>query len=74
MTLKIETKVTEISTMYLILNGELDAITAPQLDQFIIKPDHNIKNLVIDLQSLSFVSSAGLRIFAKARRTMKSRQ
>ncbi|BAQ60938.1 anti-sigma F factor antagonist (spoIIAA-2) [Geminocystis sp. NIES-3708] len=60
--------------MHLILNGQLDAITAPDLDQFIIKLDHNIKNLVLDFESLNFVSSAGLRILAKARKTMKSRQ
>ena len=61
--------------MRLILNGKLDTITAPQLDQFIDDRLHrNVKTLVVDLQQLSFVSSAGLRIFAKARKTMKSRE
>lgn len=74
MTLKIHTKLIQLNTMYLILNGELDAITAPDLDQIIIKLDHNIKNLVLDLESLNFVSSAGLRILAKGRKIMKARQ
>lgn len=74
MTLKIHTKLTQLNTMYLTLNGELDAITAPDLDKLIIKLDHNIKNLVLDLESLNFVSSAGLRILAKARKIMKSKQ
>ncbi|MBL1209457.1 STAS domain-containing protein [Geminocystis sp. GBBB08] len=74
MKLKIQTKFTGLTTMYLILDGELDTNTASDLDQLIIKLDNRITNLVFDLQKLNFISSAGLRIFAKARKIMKSRQ
>jgi anti-anti-sigma factor len=75
MTLQISSESSEPTAMRLILNGKLDTITAPQLDQFIDDRLHrNVKTLVVDLQQLSFVSSAGLRIFAKARKTMKSRE
>ncbi|PSB00458.1 STAS domain-containing protein [Merismopedia glauca] len=74
MTLEISLESSEPNTMCLILDGKLDTITAPELDQFI---SHNlnrqIETLVLDLQKLSFVSSAGLRIFAKTRKIMKSR-
>lgn len=75
MTLEIQTKITELITMSIMLNGELDAITAPKLDEFIMtKIEPKIKNIVFDLQNLNFVSSAGLRIFAKARKMAKSKQ
>ncbi|BAQ64635.1 STAS domain-containing protein [Geminocystis sp. NIES-3709] len=75
MTLEIQSKLTEPTTICIILNGELDAVTTPQLDEFITtKVKTNIKNLIFDLQTLNFVSSAGLRIFAKARKMMKSRE
>ncbi|CAN1212179.1 STAS domain-containing protein [Tumidithrix helvetica PCC 7403] len=74
MTLKISTKLSEPTTSYLVLDGKLDAITAPELEEFIdnhLSPE--IATLILDLQALSFVSSAGLRIFAKLRKMMKSR-
>ncbi|KGF71623.1 anti-sigma F factor antagonist [Neosynechococcus sphagnicola sy1] len=65
---------TNSSTLRLALNGQLDTLTATELDQSIqntLTP--SINTLVLDLQNLSFVSSAGLRIFAKTRKIMKSR-
>lgn len=44
------------------------------LSLFLFKIEPKIKNLVFDLQNLNFVSSAGLRIFAKARKMAKSKQ
>lgn len=75
MSLQINTESSEPSTLYLILDGKLDTITAPDLEQFIEeKIDRNIKTLVFNLEKLSFLSSAGLRIFAKTRKMMKARQ
>ncbi len=63
------------STLSLELDGQLDSLTANDLDQSIqINLTQNIQTLVFDLQKLSFVSSAGLRIFAKSRKTLKSRE
>jgi anti-anti-sigma factor len=75
MSLQINTESSEQSTLYFILDGKLDTITAPDLEQFIEeKIDRNIKTLVFNLEKLSFLSSAGLRIFAKTRKMMKARQ
>lgn len=75
MALQIQTQPPDSTTATLSLDGSLDALTAPELDQFLsTKLDLNAKILVLDLAKLRFVSSAGLRIFAKAQKLMKSRQ
>ncbi len=74
MTLQILTKLSESNTIHLILDGKLDAITAPELEQVIGEQlNQETKILIVDLQALSFISSAGLQIFAKARKIMKSK-
>jgi anti-anti-sigma factor len=56
------------------LNGSLDTATAPELERqltpVLAEP---IKDLVFDLAQLKFISSAGLRIFSAARKTLKAR-
>ena len=74
MSLEIQIKPSKPDTLHLMLNGKLDAVTASELEKSINNSINNeIKTLILDLQDLSFVSSAGLRIFAKARKMMKSR-
>lgn len=74
MTLKIWTHSTEPTIQNLYLEGVLDAVTAPELDRFVQQnlpaPTHTV---ILDLESLSFVSSAGLRSFAKLRKLMQSK-
>ena len=56
------------------LNGSLDTATAPQLErQLGTVLAEQIKDLVFDLAELKFISSAGLRVFANARKTLKER-
>src|SRR5215831_17977418 len=54
------------------LDGSLDAGTAPDLERqltpILAEP---IKDLVFDLASLKFISSAGLRVFSNARKKVK---
>jgi len=56
------------------LTGSLDTATAPELERqlspVLVGP---IKDLVFDLAGLKFISSAGLRIFSSARKTLKAR-
>jgi anti-anti-sigma factor len=60
--------------MTLSLEGELDAVTAPELEQFIATNlQETVTTLVLDLSKLSFISSAGLRIFAKTRKAVQAR-
>ncbi|AFZ57073.1 STAS domain-containing protein [Anabaena cylindrica FACHB-243] len=75
MSLQIYVETTNPTTLCLALDGQLDTLTATDLDKSIhnsLTP--NIQTLILDLQKLSFISSAGLRILAKARKTMKSRE
>lgn len=74
MSLQIQIEPSKPDTLHLILNGKLDAVTASELEKSINDSINNeIKTLILDLQNLSFISSAGLRIFAKARKMVKSR-
>jgi anti-sigma B factor antagonist len=75
MALQVLVKNTNSNTLSLALDGQLDSLTAPDLDKSIqTSLTQNIKTLIFDLQSLSFISSAGLRVFAKTRKTLKSRE
>jgi len=56
------------------LAGSLDTVTAPELEKQLAPVMANpIKDLVFDLAQLKFISSAGLRVFSTARKTLKER-
>ena len=56
------------------LSGSLDAATAPELERQLLPVlACQGKDLVFDLAQLKFISSAGLRIFSNARKTLKER-
>ena len=51
--------------------GRLDTITAPTLDKTIQEEMDNTKNLVLDMKSLEYISSAGLRVLLGAQKKMQ---
>jgi anti-anti-sigma factor len=58
------------------LGGSLDTATAPELERQlapVLAPQGGIKDLVFELSALKFISSAGLRVFSSARKTIKER-
>jgi anti-sigma B factor antagonist len=57
------------------LTGNLDSATAPDLERQLapILGGLTTKDIVFDLAALKFLSSAGLRIFAAARKTLQDR-
>ena len=56
------------------LDGSLDTATAPELERRLAPVlAGTARDLVFDLERLKFVSSAGLRVFAVARRRLKER-
>ena len=56
------------------LAGSLDTATAPQLaEQLAPVLARSTKDIVFDLAELKFISSAGLRVFASARKMLKER-
>lgn len=50
------------------LVGRLDTTTAPALDKTINNDLEGTKNLVLDLKSLEYISSAGLRVLLSAQK------
>ena len=52
------------------LDGRLDTTTAPQLEAEITSSLDGVKNFVIDMEKLVYVSSAGLRVLLKAQKIM----
>ena len=56
------------------LIGSLDTATAPELEQQLAGVLNGpAKDIVFDLAELRFISSAGLRVFGAARKTLKER-
>lgn len=56
------------------LGGSLDTATAPELEaQMAPMLAGSCKDIIFDLAQLKFISSAGLRIFSVARKTLKQR-
>jgi anti-anti-sigma factor len=56
------------------LSGSLDTATAPDLEKQLAPVlGGSVKDVVFDLARLTFISSAGLRVFALARKTLKER-
>ena len=51
--------------------GRLDTTTAPMLDKTINEDIAEVKNLVLDLKSLEYISSAGLRVLLSAQKKMQ---
>lgn len=57
---------TEETTIKLV--GRLDTITAPALEKTISEDIADVQNLVLDLKSLEYISSAGLRVLLSAQK------
>ena len=56
------------------LAGSLNTATAPELErQLAVVLAETVKDIVFDLARLKFVTSAGLRVFATTRKTLKER-
>ena len=53
------------------LVGRLDTTTAPALDKTIVEDIAGIKNLVLDVKGLEYISSAGLRVLLSAQKKMQ---
>ena len=66
----IEIKRNEDETVIELL-GRLDTITAPALDKTISNDIEDVKNLVLDLKKLEYISSAGLRVLLGAQKKMQ---
>ena len=53
------------------LEGRLDTTTAPSLDKTINEDIGDIKNIVLDVKGMDYISSAGLRVLLAAQKKMQ---
>ncbi len=68
--------VKDSGTVTVKLAGSLDTATAPELERQlapVLAPPSGTRDLIFDLAGLKFVSSAGLRVFSAARKTVRER-
>ena len=54
------------------ISGRLDTQTAPELEKEIDATIPGIKELILDMVDLEYVSSAGLRVILKAQKAMNA--
>ena len=59
----------EVTTIDIV--GRLDTTTAPELDKTINEDITDVKDLVLNLKGLEYISSAGLRVLLGAQKKMK---
>jgi len=60
----------EGKNLTVILEGRLDTTTAPTLESELKSSLDKVENLVMDLASLQYISSAGLRVLLSAQKIM----
>ncbi|MBE5922877.1 MAG: STAS domain-containing protein [Lachnospiraceae bacterium] len=60
----------EADILTVAVEGRLDTTTAPQLEEELNASIDGVKELVLDLVDLAYVSSAGLRVLLSAQKTM----
>ena len=60
----------EGSRLTVLLEGELDALSAPALNDLVKNELSDVTELVFDLEKLEYTSSAGLRVFLMAQKIM----
>jgi len=54
------------------IDGRLDSNTAPDLETTVVKAiERGARNMVIDFESLAYISSAGLRVILKTAKDLK---
>lgn len=54
------------------IEGRLDTTTAPELENAINAEGETLKNLVLDFNGISYISSAGLRVLLSTQKKMNS--
>ena len=55
------------------LSGEINSVTAPELEEVIKNDLGNVKKLIFDFQELEYLSSAGLRVLLVAQKLMNGK-
>ncbi len=64
------TKEQKNETMVLHIEGRLDTLTSPEFEKTINELPAEITDLILDMQEVAYVSSAGLRVLLGAQKKM----
>ncbi len=67
----IETK--ENDAIKLEVEGQVDTVTAPELQQTILTSFQKSGNVILDIEKVAYMSSAGLRALLLGQKTAKSK-
>lgn len=60
----------ENSKLTVFVSGRVDTATAPELENYVLDNLDGITDLVLDIDGVEYVSSAGLRAFLQIKKTM----
>ena len=60
------------NSLTLNLAGRLDTTTAPELESVVDSSLAGVQELVLDMEKLEYISSAGLRVILKAQKMMNT--
>ena len=69
MTIQITVEGTELKYT---LDGRLDTMTSPELEEDLTASIEGVETLIFDLEKLEYISSAGLRVLLWAQKTMNA--
>ena len=59
------------TTLTVVISGNIDTVTAPELDSQLQENLSGIKDLVLDFAAVDYISSAGLRVLLMANQQME---
>ena len=54
----------------LAIEGRLDTVTAPELEKVVNEETADVRELILDMKGLEYISSAGLRVLLAAQKRM----
>ena len=54
--------------------GKLDTVSSPELEAYLKERYDGCRQIVIDLEKVDYISSAGLRVLVQAHKVMKDRE
>ncbi|HAL59597.1 MAG: STAS domain-containing protein [Sarcina sp.] len=63
-------KKTDGSSLNIALEGRLDTMTSPQLEETLKDSLDGVTSLIMDFEKLEYISSAGLRVLLSAQKIM----
>lgn len=59
------------STLTVVISGNIDTVTAPELDAKLQENLSDVKDLVLDFAAVDYISSAGLRVILMTNQLME---